>query len=215
MQTLEQKYRKEIGNWNWDKIVADAKDNPREDFDGNRAGYFFLGTVFGLTPSGKFYTPFACSNVALCPFCKGDGTLKVSRPRANEAVYFRGKPVGVCLSIGGVHFKMQPYFDEAKGGIQEPINVDMTHDEPGDYRFSKTCTACGGVGSVEAYRDEVFREVLEEIAEKHHGWIENGEGDPCDMFFCISLDEDSTKEGNLPESLCNDGSIAVYEEDQV
>lgn len=29
----------------------------------------FLGTVFGLTPSGKYYAPFACSNVEVCEAC--------------------------------------------------------------------------------------------------------------------------------------------------
>ena len=33
----------------------------------------FVGTVFGLTPSGKYYTPWANSNVEPCPRCKGEG----------------------------------------------------------------------------------------------------------------------------------------------
>lgn len=36
-------------------------------------GMTFVGTVFTLTPSGKYYTPFACSNVEPCPECDGDG----------------------------------------------------------------------------------------------------------------------------------------------
>lgn len=36
-------------------------------------GQVYLGTVFALTPSGKYYMPFACSNVASCPECGGDG----------------------------------------------------------------------------------------------------------------------------------------------
>ena len=35
--------------------------------------YQFMGTVLGLTPSGKCYTFFANSNVDQCPKCKGDG----------------------------------------------------------------------------------------------------------------------------------------------
>jgi len=34
-----------------------------EDIDGNTVKQVFLGTVSGLLPSGKYYTPFACSNV--------------------------------------------------------------------------------------------------------------------------------------------------------
>ena len=29
----------------------------------------FLGTIMGLTPSGKVYYPFACSNVEVCEAC--------------------------------------------------------------------------------------------------------------------------------------------------
>lgn len=43
--------------------------------------------------------------------------------------------------------------------------------------------ANSNVTESEAYRDEVFMEVLEEIAHKHGGYIEAGEGDPCDLFF--------------------------------
>lgn len=33
----------------------------------------FLGTVFHIMPSGKYYQPFACSNVDPCGRCKGEG----------------------------------------------------------------------------------------------------------------------------------------------
>jgi hypothetical protein len=44
-----------------------------DDMEGNKVQSVFLGTVFALMPSGKFYLPFACSNVAPCPRCKGTG----------------------------------------------------------------------------------------------------------------------------------------------
>lgn len=34
-----------------------------EDECGNRVKSVYLGSVFSLSPSGKYYTPFACSNV--------------------------------------------------------------------------------------------------------------------------------------------------------
>ena len=43
------------------------------DMEGNKVQSVFLGTVLDLMPSGKFYLPFACSNVAPCPRCKGTG----------------------------------------------------------------------------------------------------------------------------------------------
>lgn len=35
----------------------------QEDRERNKVKRVFLGTVFALLPSGKFYTPWACSNV--------------------------------------------------------------------------------------------------------------------------------------------------------
>lgn len=33
----------------------------------------YLGSVLSLVPSGKYYAPFACSNLAPCPYCQGQG----------------------------------------------------------------------------------------------------------------------------------------------
>lgn len=45
----------------WDAIRAEISERPwerSEDIEGEER-YVFLGTVFNLTPSGKYYTPFA------------------------------------------------------------------------------------------------------------------------------------------------------------
>jgi hypothetical protein len=43
-----------------------------DDFEGV-VERLYLGTVFTLTPSGKYYMPWASGNVAPCPRCKGTG----------------------------------------------------------------------------------------------------------------------------------------------
>jgi len=96
-----------------------------EDEEGDKIMSLYLGTVFNLFPSGKYYTPWACSNVELCPRCKGEG-----------------------------------------------------------------CNFCGNLGSREAFEDEIFREELEKQAEKYGGWITSGEGDPCDIFFEMYIEEE-------------------------
>lgn len=52
-----------------------AKDNGEvyQDEEGDWLWSTFMGTVMALTPSGKYYTPYANSNVDLCPRCKGKG----------------------------------------------------------------------------------------------------------------------------------------------
>jgi len=39
-------------------------------------------------------------------------------------------------------------------------------------------------------KDEAFYEVLDEVAEAHGGWIESGEGDPCDICFVVRSSEE-------------------------
>ena len=106
--TLYQRYHKDILRWDWNDIVESAKSEPQEDYEGNTYGYQFLGTVFALSPSGKYYTPWANSNVT----------------------------------------------------------------------------------EREAYRDEQFYFALDDVASDKGGWIESGEGDPCDIFFVIALDNE-------------------------
>lgn len=48
--------RAELDEQDWE---PDFQDDPEH----NEVRRVFLGTVFVLTPSGKYYTPWACSNV--------------------------------------------------------------------------------------------------------------------------------------------------------
>ena len=105
-------------------LEADNGTSVHLDYDGNVIASLFVGTVFSLTPSGKYYLPFACSNVELCPRCKGTGQTK-----------------------NGKH-----------------------------------CTWCDGLGSREAYLDELWNDTLEEKASEYDLFLFSGEGDPCDIF---------------------------------
>ena len=44
-----------------------------ETDDGERVESVLLGSVFSVMPSGKYYMPWANSNVDPCPRCKGAG----------------------------------------------------------------------------------------------------------------------------------------------
>ena len=50
---------------------ADSYEMPWEEERKQKSVY--LGTVFSIMPSRKYYQPYACSNVDLCPRCKGKG----------------------------------------------------------------------------------------------------------------------------------------------
>ena len=70
MTTLYKRYKAELREGiDWEALKAELesmKDNSgyvREDESGIKAVETFMGTVFALTPSGKYYMPWACSNV--------------------------------------------------------------------------------------------------------------------------------------------------------
>ena len=47
-----------------------------EDDDGNKLQTIYLGSILNLTPSGKMYMPFACSNLNPCTKCNGEGVIR-------------------------------------------------------------------------------------------------------------------------------------------
>ncbi len=48
----------------WEKLKQEIQQQEAQDDDcGNRIKQIFLGSVLSITPSGKYYMPFACSNV--------------------------------------------------------------------------------------------------------------------------------------------------------
>ena len=96
--------------------------------DDQLLGWHFLGSVFSLTPSGKYYTPWANGNVEDCPRCKGKGST-------------------------------------ANG---------------------KECSWCGGIGSREAFLDELWTEEVERLAGKYSLSLSSGEGDPTDLFLVMA-----------------------------
>ena len=121
-----------------------------KDMDGNILKSVFIGTCFNIMPSGKYYMPFACSNVEKCSKCDGIG--EITNPNADMALY-------------------EEYYDK-----------------------KIECPVCHGLGSEEAYKDQVMQEALEDFAGKYGAFVHSGEGDPCDMFVSIVVDEDEDME---------------------
>lgn len=99
--------------------------------EGSECRSICMGTVFTIMPSGKYYMPWARSNVEPCPRCKGW-----------EVVPLKGY-LEVCV----------------------------------------VCKYCDGMGSREAFEDVVMGEWLEHYADKVGCSVEEGEGDPCDIFL--------------------------------
>ena len=60
-EILTKHYISEIENWDWKAVLKEAKSNCYLDEEEQVIGQCFLGTVFALFPSGKYYMPW-CSN---------------------------------------------------------------------------------------------------------------------------------------------------------
>ena len=61
-EAFEKAIREEF---DWPKMKAEALRNPHYDPDvEDDVCSVFLGTIMALTPSGKYYMPWACSNVS-------------------------------------------------------------------------------------------------------------------------------------------------------
>lgn len=136
----------------------------------------FLGTIFALTPSGKFYSPFACSNVAGCDSCGGTGSVLTVKRRT------RTKWVNARVRERRLFEKRQ-----WSGQIRAIAWRNYA-------KTTRSCTACGGLGSREAHQDEVWREYADALCESIGAHLENGEGDSCDLFVVECRDKEVSDE---------------------
>ena len=146
----------------------------------------YLGSVFGLTPSGKFYMPFACSNVMGCDNCKGTG--HVDPPAKRRVVKRWAKRQARTMrryarrygNVSGLYGRddLTPFERNAKAWLSaQPKLFRYRSFLPG-----QSCRACGGNGSREAHLDELWRESVESAFESIGVQLANGDGDPCDLF---------------------------------
>lgn len=169
-------------------VLRSGSDYLYRDEDGELVASLFLGTVFGLTPSGKYYLPFACSNVEPCPRCNGSG--EVPNPKSNPTVY-----AVLDSAATEIHrMRLMMYVDE--GMREDECDRQAASDLYCAINKAKetvkktiTCPKCDGVGSYEAYLDELWQAKADAAGERHGFWIENGEGDPCDIFAKMHLDK--------------------------
>lgn len=144
----------------------------REDGEDGQTRSVYLGSVFSLTPSGKYYLPFACSNVEACPNCGGRGSRRSGVPRRIARKYRAGSRA---------HLRAIKRMRAAGADCTFPP-LDRIMRLRDRFPLTIACEACGGVGSREAYLDEMWNETVEEELSARGLSLESGEGDPCDLF---------------------------------
>lgn len=181
-----------------DKIrqALDAEDWEEADHNTDTYGQerrLYLGSVFGCTPSGKFYMPFACSNVMGCDSCKGLGTVPRFRKRR------------VCKRQQSRALRIRKRY-EARAKVNfETAQAWVRGRHAWRNQYGRPCTACGGLGSREAHLDELWREYAESVCESVGACLMNGEDSSEDLFIVEYRDtpdeggHDMTNEPEEPE----------------
>lgn len=148
----------------------------------------FIGTVFSLTPSGKYYTPWATSNVESCPRCKGKGKLRVF----DTCQACKGNGHRMVSELAALRNESEKTTRRFLLDKYPDCNLAMGHFDciycKGEGQIARVCDWCEGLGSREAYLDQVWNETLEEIAGKYDIFVFSGEGDPCDIFLGMAED---------------------------
>lgn len=168
------------------------REKPWEEADHNvdadgQERRVWLGTVFGVTPSGKVYAPFACSNVWGCASCGGSGIVLHVKRRTFKKWQRAHERARALWQKRGRHWAIGQRHPSALRSAQVAFrNHQASHS---------TCRACGGLGSREAFLDELWREHHEKLFEDWGIGFECGDnGDYFAVEYRDTPDEDEEDE---------------------
>ena len=145
--------------WRFDKIKEMVEAESWEDDYENKGSQLrtvMLGSIFTITPSGKMYAPFACSNVAGCAGCNGTGHVK-SRYKRRVLKKWAARQKARAKWVAQYGYANEwPAHILAKSAKLNSLNL----------RDNPCCTRCGGMGSAEAHDDEQWRQEMEAALEE-------------------------------------------------
>ena len=165
-----------MGIWDLEQIKHDLDEAEVEtnDFDEVKTQKVYLGSVFHLYPSGKFYTPWSNSHLEVCVNCRKAGD---NIPCDDE------HPCIDPFPLSGI----QVYHDRGKtiyivSRKTGPNNEDwenagsfITREEAEEYIREHVyhCEFC---------RDMKWLHEASAELETIGACLESGEGDPCDLY---------------------------------
>jgi hypothetical protein len=182
-------------NIDWEVVatkMAEADLEVREDGEGAERRVY-LGTVFNWLPSGKYYLPFACSNVEPCPTCQGEGDLP--NPEQDDVAHAAAQAFShwLCPELIGAY----GLFFEGRWNPDLAMQLSFVRALAARTQREVRCDTCDGCGSQEAYHDDLWRERAESEAGALGYDLVNGESDPCDLFIVEHFDPEEVV--NLPK----------------
>ena len=163
------------------KLLDNA--NIDEDEDGNKIQTIYLGDIRNLTPSGKVYMPFACSNLEPCPRCNGTGGIKNEHGKRKKHEKVCNKRTRILRTYKWTQHNKNK---ERKLWKQESNWNPIT-----------TCPECHGHGSLEARLDEDWWKQLEIELNEIGAWTHGSDSDGCDVMIsreATEIDDDDDKQ---------------------
>lgn len=169
---------------NWQAVRSELDREAWEvdrDNDDIETRTIYLGSVLSLYPSGKYYMPFACSNLDACDTCSGTGKAPHRHKRRSVKKW------------KNAYDRNSAKWQRTHGDGLRPCDNAYLHYCL-RHMYADDCAACGGVGSREAYLDELYREKLESEADAHGLCITGSEGDGLDVLIAEYRDIDTSND---------------------
>lgn len=167
-----------------------------QDEDGNPQVSAYVGNVCTITPSGKYYTTFAASNVDTCELCAGTG--RIPNPNYDPDIFAMAEECQIDLSARLT--KCRCSSEQAiESDLYTNLNVAFTAVVLTKHRTAKTmvCPHCGGHGSRDVYLDEVFWDGVDRLCAANNVIITNGEGSATDVFITRHVEQNEVMNADI------------------
>lgn len=167
-----------------------------QDEDRNPQVSAYVGNVCTITPSGKYYTAFAASNIDTCELCAGTG--KIPNPNYDPDIFAMAEECQIDLSARLT--KCRCSGEQAiESDLYTNLNVAFTAVVLTKHRTAKTmvCPHCGGHGSRDVYLDEVFWDGVDRLCAANNVIITNGEGSATDVFITRHVEQNEVMNADI------------------
>ena len=153
-----------------------------EDENENKFQTIYLGSILDLTPSGKFYTIFARSNLNPCTKCNGEGVIRNKHGKRKKYENTRKKRTQLLRT-----YKITQHNKNKEKKLWKQEN---------QWKQTKTCPERDGLGSLEARLDRDWWEQLEIELNEINAWAHESNDDGCDILIsreAIEVNDDGTR----------------------
>lgn len=164
-----------------------------QDEDGNSQVSAYVGNVCTITPSGKYYTAFAASNVDICELCAGTG--RIPNPNYDPDIFAMAEECQTDLSARLTKCRCNDEYVD----LYTNLNIAFTAVVLAKRKTAKTmvCPHCGGHGSRDVYLDEVFWDGVDRLCAANNVIITNGEGSATDVFITRHVEQNEVMNADI------------------